>query len=135
MAYAIPMIQPMTRKRAIGYTGISWTCLFFGPIPALYRRHTLGFIGMTLVNFATFGLSAPVFIFVYNAWHYHSLVSRGFQPVGHSYGNVSHSFGEMSAENCNDLEDPYAVGADRSMRRFAIASPIRSEKLIDDPGQ
>lgn len=81
MAYAIAMIEPAERKRAIAYCGISWTCLFFGPFPALFRGHLFGFVGMMLIDIATLGLSLPVFSFIYNAWHYHSLLARGYRPL------------------------------------------------------
>ena len=135
MAYAIPMIQPETRKRAIGYTGVSWTCLFFGPLPALYRGHTLGFIGMTLINFATFGLSAFVFIFVYNAWHYHSLLARGFMPEGHTFGEITENVVRMSIGDNDNLDDIYDAGKHAvQQQRIRLAVPELSERLIDDQG-
>jgi hypothetical protein len=132
MAYAINMIQPTSRKRDTGYTGISWTCLFFGPFPALFRGHIFGFIGMTIVNLATFGLSTFVFIFVYNAWHYHSLLSRGFHPVGYQFGFVEENILEIEAENNNDLAEDYQIENLRQRRRIMLASPELSENLIDD---
>ncbi|PHQ68632.1 MAG: hypothetical protein COB93_10190 [Sneathiella sp.] len=133
MAYAIQMIQPTTRRRTIGYTGVSWTCLFFGPLPALYRGHIFGFIGMTLINLATFGLSALVFIFVYNAWHYHSLLARGFSPAGHKYGNVSHNVVRMAGGNNDNLDDIFDSDVpDAYPRGVSMASPELSERLIDD---
>ncbi|MCR9212530.1 MAG: hypothetical protein NXI13_02335 [Proteobacteria bacterium] len=133
MAYAIPMIQPTTRKRTIGYTGVSWTCLFFGPFPALYRKHIFGFIGMTLVNIGTLGLSALVFAFVYNAWHYHSLLSQGFLPTGHQFGNVAHNVSGLD-NGLNDNLDTLHSSPELEGRRGSItlASPELSEHLIDD---
>jgi hypothetical protein len=135
MAYAIPMIQPTTRRRATGFTGISWTCLFFGPFPALYRGHLFGFLGMTLVNIATFGLSALVFIFVYNAWHYHSLLSRGFLPTGHNYGNVSHDVMQVAAGENDNLDNIFDDNGDRIHHQHVqLATPELSDRLIDDEG-
>lgn len=135
MAYAINMIQPTSRKRDKGYTGVSWTCLFFGPFPALYRGHLFGFIGMTIVNLATFGLSAFVFIFVYNAWHYHSLLSRGFHPAGHQFGSAEENILEIVADNNNDFDEGYQIENLRQRRRIMLASPELSENLIDDKRQ
>ncbi|MEH6547014.1 MAG: hypothetical protein V7701_11320 [Sneathiella sp.] len=132
MAYAIKMIQPTSHKRDTGYSGVAWTCLFFGPFPALYRGHIFGFIGMTIVNFATLGLSTFVFIFVYNAWHYHSLLSRGFHPAGHQFGKVRENIVEVAADNNNNPEDIFEMEDLRQRRRIMLASPELSENLIDD---
>lgn len=133
MAYAIPMIQPTTRKRAIGYTGMSWTCLFFGPFPALYRGHIFGFVGMTLINLATLGLSAIVFAFVYNAWHYHSLLSRGFLPAGHQFGTVSHDITTLEGGLNDNLDDIYDLpDTKRRSGKIILAAPELSKNLIDD---
>ncbi|WP_288900656.1 hypothetical protein [uncultured Sneathiella sp.] len=135
MAYAIPMIEPHSRKRAIAYSGISWTCLFFGPFPALYRGHILGFVGMSLVNLATLGLSMPVFIFVYNAWHYHSLLSQGYQPARDSYGVVTEEFVNMPPGFHDDADDIYDTGETPRARRIRLATPKLSDRLIDDHRQ
>ncbi|MFC4270695.1 hypothetical protein ACFO8N_04255 [Sneathiella chungangensis] len=135
MAYAIPMIEPQTRKRAIAYTGISWTCLFFGPFPALYRGHVLGFIGMSLVNIATLGFSVPVFIFVYNAWHYHSLLAQGFRPARHSFGAETEKVVRMAATGRDFYDDVYDRDDAPRQQRIRLASPEPSDRLIDDHRQ
>jgi hypothetical protein len=132
MAYAIKMIQPKSRKRDTGYSGVSWTCLFFGPFPALYRGHLFGFIGMTIINLATLGLSTFVFIFVYNAWHYHSLLGRGFHPAGHQFGNVRENIVDVTTDIYNEAEDIFEMEDMRQRRRIMLASPELSENLIDD---
>ena len=135
MAYAIPMIEPHSRKRAIAYTGISWTCLFFGPFPALYRGHILGFVGMSLVNLATLGFSMPVFIFVYNAWHYHSLQARGFCPARESYGATTEEAVRMPPRFQDNMEDIYDSGETPTLQNIRLASPKLSDRLIDDHRQ
>lgn len=132
MAYAIPMIEPHSRKRAIAYSGISWTCLFFGPFPALYRGHILGFVGMSLVNLGTLGLSMPVFIFVYNAWHYHSLLSQGYLPARGHYGEATREFVRMQPDS---WEDDYGHSAETRTQRIRLATPELSDRLIDDHRQ
>ena len=134
MAYAIPMIESQSRKRAIAYTGISWTCLFFGPFPALYRGHILGFVGMSLVNLATLGFSIPVFIFVYNAWHYHSLLSQGYRPARESYGVDTEEFVRVPP-SFQDNDDIYDTGEAPQRQRIRLASPKLSDRLIDDHRQ
>ncbi|MAL80185.1 MAG: hypothetical protein CMN55_13935 [Sneathiella sp.] len=134
MAYAIPMIEPQTQKRAIAYCGISWTCLLFGPFPALYRGHILGFVGMTLMNIATLGLSLPVFIFVYNAWHYHSLLAQGFRPARHLGDTGRETSAEMSLRPAADPDAYFEPPARPPAQKIRLAMPELSERLIDDHG-
>ena len=136
MAYAIPMIEPLSRKRMVAYTGVSWTCLFFGPFPALYRGHVLGFIGMSLVNLATLGFSAPVFIFVYNAWHYHSLLARGFVPASQAHGAIAQEMMEQRAQSKYDLDEIFdEARPNHSQNYMNVVSPELSDGLIDDHGR
>ena len=82
MAYPIQMIEPVTHRTAVGFKGISWTCLFFGPFPALFRGHFVGFLIMLATIIPTVGLASLVYMFVYNNWHYNWLTAKGFKPAG-----------------------------------------------------
>lgn len=86
MAYPIQMIEPVTHRTAVGFKGVSWTCLFFGPFPALFRGHFVGFLVVLLAVLCTFGFASIVFMFVYNNWHYNWLVSKSFKPAGAAMG-------------------------------------------------
>ncbi|MEX1035887.1 MAG: hypothetical protein WDZ54_08020 [Sneathiella sp.] len=135
MAYAIPMIEPQTHRRTTAYTGISWTCLFFGPFPALYRGHVLGFVGMSLMNIATLGFSLPVFIFVYNTWHFHSLLAQGFRPARQEFGETTEAMIRMSAGDNDNLDEIFEGRKPPMSRKFRLATPKLSESLIDDARQ
>lgn len=89
MAYPIQMIEPATHRTAVGFKGISWTCLFFGPFPALFRGHFVGFLVMLVTIVLTLGLAGFVYMFVYNNWHYNWLVSKGFKPAGAAMGMMA----------------------------------------------
>lgn len=89
MAYPIQMIEPATHRTAVGFKGISWTCLFFGPFPALFRGHFVGFLVMLVTIVPTLGLAGLVYMFVYNNWHYNWLVSKGFKPAGAAMGMMA----------------------------------------------
>lgn len=89
MAYPIQMIEPATHRTAVGFKGVSWTCLFFGPFPALFRGHFVGFLVMLVTIVPTLGLAALVYMFVYNNWHYNWLVSKGFKPAGAAMGMMA----------------------------------------------
>lgn len=81
MAVAVPMINRMSQARTNGYSGFSWTTLFFGLFPALFRGHVLAALVMFVLALCTFGLSWLVFPFVYNKWHWNWLSHKGFIPV------------------------------------------------------
>lgn len=80
MAMTIPYSNDNTGAITNGYEGLSWTVLFFGPCPALFRNHWAGFIGMLLLALLSFGISHLFFIFLYNKWHRNWLASNGFHP-------------------------------------------------------
>jgi hypothetical protein len=82
MAHSFQMIDPSTHRVAIGFQGFSWTCLLFGPFPALFRGHFFGFVGMLAAALVTFGFSGLVFMFTYNKWHYNWLLGQGLRPAG-----------------------------------------------------
>ena len=98
MAYAIPMIEPQTRKHATAYTGISWT-------------------------------------FVYNAWHYHSLLARGFRPARQAFGEATENVIRMGAGDNDNLDEIFDDRKPSISKKFRLATPKLSESLIDDARQ
>jgi|TARA_R100000501_G_C2608250_1_gene103462 hypothetical protein len=78
MATYVKMINPMTGGETAGYTGFSWTTLFFSGLPALFRGHIAAFFVQWIVAFMTFGISWLIFPFFYNSWHQKYLVTKGF---------------------------------------------------------
>lgn len=83
MAIATRLYNPNRMSNTVGYEGFSWTCLFFGPFPALFRGDLLGFLVMLAAAILTLGLSGLVFMFVYNRWHYTRLLAAGYVPHLH----------------------------------------------------
>ena len=82
MAIATRLQNPNTMANTVGYEGFSWTCLFFGPFPAIFRGDFIGFAAMAISALVTFGLSGLLWMFAYNRWHYNRLLAQGFQPAG-----------------------------------------------------
>ncbi|MDP1930029.1 MAG: hypothetical protein Q8L60_01070 [Gammaproteobacteria bacterium] len=80
MAQEIKMINPLSGGEIAGYTGFSWTTLFFGGLPALFRGHISAFFVQWIIAFCTLGISWLVFPFFYNSWHQKHLVGKGFVP-------------------------------------------------------
>lgn len=70
-----------TLARATGFRGFSWTTLFFGFFPALFRGHVMAAVIMFAAAFVTFGIAWLIFPFIYNRWHFNWLSHAGFVPV------------------------------------------------------
>ena len=101
MAHKFQVIDPASHRTAMAFQGFSWTCLFFGPFPALFRGHIVGFIIMFVVNVFTLGISLLVFPFIYNKMHYNWLVGRGFRLAGamgmHNQNVINVSVGNVGS--------------------------------------
>ena len=59
--------------------GFSWTVFFFNFFPALFRGHWAGFAILLLAAVFTFGLSAWVFMFIYNKMYVKYLIGEGYK--------------------------------------------------------
>lgn len=80
MAFAtLSLENPRTGQMRRAPVGFSWTTLFFGFLPALFRGHWLGAIIQFVCAFLTFGLSGLVFMFIYNKMYLRHLLNEGFK--------------------------------------------------------
>ena len=61
--------------------GFSWTTLFFGCFPALFRGDVKWAAVMFLVAFLTFGLGWFVFPFIYNKIFIREQLEKGYVPA------------------------------------------------------
>lgn len=61
--------------------GFSWTTLFFGNLPALFRGDIRYFFIQLFVAIITLGISWFVFPFVYNGMYHNKLAESGFAPI------------------------------------------------------
>lgn len=86
MATAVQLRHPTTSLTKTGYFGFSWTTLFFGPFPALFRGDFITFIGgfviLLIIAFATAGFGVFVvyiiWAFMYNKYYTRRLLERGY---------------------------------------------------------
>ena len=69
--------------------GFSWTTLFFGPFPMLFRGDWKWFVILLILALLTFGLSNLVFMFMINRLHIRDLVRDGYRVQSVRHGDVS----------------------------------------------
>ena len=86
MATLVYLKNPTNNLVAKAYVGFSWTSLFFGPWPLLFRTEWgsfLVFIAVYIVVGAfTLGIGSLilglVWAFIFNKWHMKRLIERGY---------------------------------------------------------
>ena len=59
--------------------GFSWTTLFFGGFPALFRGHVSMGLVQLLLQMVTFALSVLIFCFIYNKMYVNYLLENGYR--------------------------------------------------------
>lgn len=87
MATAIHLKHPSTGVMKTGYFGFSWTSLFFGGLPALFRGDIAIGLGVTVAGMvvAALGLGLGWFIvsviwaFIYNKVYTTRLIEKGYK--------------------------------------------------------
>lgn len=97
MAVKIKMKHPSTGIIRDGIYGFSWTTLFFGMFPALFRGDFVTFVGgfvvLVIVALATAGVGAFIAMFIwaffYNAYYTKKLIESGYVFAGSQSENES----------------------------------------------
>ncbi len=75
-----------TRKVPVGF---SWTTLFFGIFPALFRGDWKWAIIMALIALPTYGMSFFIFPFFYNRLYRNDVESKGFEVEGQTVPGIT----------------------------------------------
>ena len=73
--------NPHTGYRREAPQGFSWTTLFFGFFPALFRGDWKWVIIMVICSVITVGFSQLIFCFIYNDLYMKDLLSNGYKMV------------------------------------------------------
>jgi hypothetical protein len=99
MAYThINFKNPVTGEMRRAPVGFSWTTLFFGCFPALFRSDWKWFAIMLVIAMITYGLSAFVFMFIYNKIHIKELINKGYKAVSIEDGNFDMANSKIGIE-------------------------------------
>ncbi len=80
MAYNTIYFQnPHTGQMREAPVGFSWTVLFFGWFPPMFRSDWKWAVIMFICTIVTFGLSGLVFMFIYNKIYIKELLNNGYK--------------------------------------------------------
>lgn len=79
MATVVRLQHPQTGLVKKGFVGFSWTTLFFGFFPALFRGDWLFGIILCVLCVFTGGLAAIIAAFLYNKSYTNRLIEKGYQ--------------------------------------------------------
>ncbi|RAU23641.1 hypothetical protein CU669_00600 [Paramagnetospirillum kuznetsovii] len=82
MATVIQMTHPQTGIVKKGIYGFSWTTLFFGGFPAIFRGEIVIGLVVLVINLLTFGVAGFIWAFIYNKQYTLRLVEQGYQFNG-----------------------------------------------------
>ncbi|WJV64361.1 hypothetical protein PCO86_12780 [Pectobacteriaceae bacterium CE70] len=111
MATRIKMENLKTGECVDGFYGYSWTSLFFGFLPALFRKDFITFIGYFVIwaILATFTLGVGSLLvtlawsFIYNKYYTTNLLKKGFAFAGNHTENeiAAGRIGvKLNSQNC-----------------------------------
>jgi len=114
MATKIRLENPRTGETITGFYGFSWTTLFFGAFPSLFRKDFLTFIGVFVVliilAFATVGIGSTILMivwaFMYNKYFTVNRIKQGFILAGtHTENELASSrLGlSLNSQNCKTI--------------------------------
>ena len=99
MAYtSIIFENPKTGAIKKAPVGFSWTTAFFGFIPALTRGDWKWAIIMLILYVFTLGLSAFVFMFIYNKLYIKDLIGSGFKAKTIESGEMETESSKLGME-------------------------------------
>ena len=79
MAQVVMMKNPKTGIIKKGFYGFSWTTLFFGFFPALFRGDLKVAVLVFILQSVTFGLASFIWAFIYNKRYTLKLIEHGYE--------------------------------------------------------
>ena len=82
MATQIMLKHPQTGIIKKGLYGFSWTTLFFGGFPALFRGDIVVGLALIVITILTCGIAGIIWAFVYNKRYTLALIEKGYVFAG-----------------------------------------------------
>jgi hypothetical protein len=79
VAHQVMLRHPKTGIMKTGYYGFSWTTLFWGGFPALFRGDFIMGLVFIVLQVLTWGLSGLILAFLYNKQYTLKLIERGYE--------------------------------------------------------
>lgn len=79
MAHVIMLKHPRTGIVRKGFFGFSWTTLFWGGFPALFRGDFVMGLVFIVLQFLTWGISGFFLAFFYNKQYTLKLIEQGYE--------------------------------------------------------
>lgn len=99
MAYtSIIFKNPHTGAMKEAPVGFSWTVLFFGIFPPLFRGDWKWAIIMLIAAIITFGLSHFVFMFIYNKLYIKDLIGSGYKAQSIASGDMDYASAKVGMQ-------------------------------------
>jgi len=97
MAYTkIVFENPKTGYIKEAPVGFSWTVLFFGFFPPLFRGDWKWGVIFFLLALLTWGLSNLIFMFIYNKLYIKDLIGSGFKAKSIETGSLQEASGKLA---------------------------------------
>jgi len=117
-----------------GFYGFSWTTLFFGCFPALFRGDFLtflvAFVLLLIINIATMGIglwiAMVIWAFAYNSFYTKKMLERGYEFAGTSDENEA----AAKALNVSLANKAESSGSADSTRRAATESFAKEDRTL-----
>ena len=78
--------------------GFSWTTLFFGCFPALFRGNWKWAVIQFILAIITMGLSTLVFMFIYNKLYVKDLIGSGFKALSIASGDMNFASAKVGVQ-------------------------------------
>src|SRR5579883_2046724 len=79
MAQIIMLKHPRTGIIRRGFYGFSWTTLFWGGFPALFRGDFVMGLVFIVIQFLTWGVSGLILAFFYTKYYTLKLIEQGYE--------------------------------------------------------